>query len=233
MNKMFIEDLKSSPYYSRIFKNHEVVMLFISGSRLLKVTDERSDYDLVVLTNEQTRTEHVDEFLTYEGVKVHWHYVPLMKYISNEDGTAMSCFGQALFTNLTDDAVIYANPKYLDVIDYFKNNRAVVARVAAYRLTDYHGHLIRSVLQSGEIVEKNYCKFLYHLCYASYLLTGDELNEQLIAEIKRIRWRHVDYTFKATAAERIRLLREYVEAHPLDVQAQIDRFNYELGSLLN
>ena len=39
MTEQFINDLKSSPYYERIFNGHDVIMIALTGSRLIDVVD--------------------------------------------------------------------------------------------------------------------------------------------------------------------------------------------------
>ena len=46
-----MNEFKESEYYQRIFKNHKIVLLYISGSRLYGITDERSDYDLIAIVD--------------------------------------------------------------------------------------------------------------------------------------------------------------------------------------
>lgn len=96
MTEQFINDLVTSPYYERILNGHDVVMIFLTGSRLIDITDGRSDFDLMVLTNDNEREEYVSEFLTYYTKKVHWHYVPVTKLIANEDGNLLTCNGEVI-----------------------------------------------------------------------------------------------------------------------------------------
>ena len=73
----FINDLKSSPYYNRLFAGHDVILISMYGSRPLDIVDNKSDYDLVVITSDFEEPVSPEEFLTYSGIKVHWYYKPL------------------------------------------------------------------------------------------------------------------------------------------------------------
>lgn len=232
MNKTFMRDLKASPYYERIFRGRDVIMLHISGSRLIGVTDERSDYDLVALTNGGERINHANEFLTYKGIKVHWSYVPAAEFASNAEGTLMSCFGEVQFSQLNEDAILYENPKYWRALCYLKDNKNAVSLFGIYGLAKFHKKLINSVLEAGEITEKHYCKFLYHLCYASYLALNEEPDKTLLAKIKRIRWQFAEDRYKAAAVERIRLLRDFVASHPVNVGEKAEAFDREIARLI-
>ena len=50
-NKEFIEAFKNTIYYQRLFETCENILgIFILGSRSTGLIDEKSDYDLVILT---------------------------------------------------------------------------------------------------------------------------------------------------------------------------------------
>lgn len=232
MTKQFIQDLKASPYYERILNGHDVIMVFLTGSRLIDMADNRSDFDLIVLTNDQEREEYVSEYLTYYSKKVHWHYVPITKLIANEDGNLLTCNGEVEFVGLSDEKIIYANPRYANVIEFLKLNKDVIALAGAYGLVRFHDNLISRILTANEIKKENYCKFIYHLCYASYVLLAEEPDKNFLKEIKRIRWRTVSEEYKSLAVERIRLLCNYVAENPIDLANIICDFNENVSMML-
>lgn len=233
MTEQFINDLKASPYFERILSGHEVIMIVLTGSRLIDITDERSDFDLLVITNDSARIDYVSEYLTYYSKKVHWHYVPVTKLISNEDGTLLSCNGEVEFVGLSEQKIVYANPRYYNVIRFLIENKDTVAQVGAYGMARFHNSLISSILSTNEIKEKDYCKFIYQLCFASYVLKSEIPDKRFLSEIKRIRWQPVSDEDKSLAVERIRLLSNYVAEHPIDVNSIICTFNESINSRLN
>lgn len=233
MTEQFINDLKSSPYYERIFNGHNVIMIALTGSRLIDVVDERSDFDLLVVTNDKDREEYVDEFLTYYSKKVHWHYVPVQKLISNEDGNLLSCNGEVEFVGLCEQKIIYADTKYHNLIRYLIENRNVIALVGAYGLVRFHNELITRILNAGEIKQEDCCKFIYQLCFASYVVLAEKPDKSFLANIKRIRWRKIADEYKSLAVERIRLLSNYVVENPLDIKNVISQFDEGINTMLN
>lgn len=233
MTEQFINDLKSSPYYERIFNGHDVIMIALTGSRLIDVVDERSDFDLLVVTNDKDREEYVDEFLTYYSKKVHWHYVPVQKLISNEDGNLLTCNGEVEFVGLCEQKIIYADTKYYGIIKYLIENKNTVALVGAYGLVRFHSDLIYRILSANQIKQQDYCKYIYHLCFASYVVLAEEPDKSFLANIKRIRWRNIPDEHKNLAVERIRLLSNYAAENPLDIKSIIYRFNQGISTMLN
>ncbi len=232
MTEQFINDLMASPYYERILNGHDVVMIFLTGSRLIDITDGRSDFDLMVLTNDNEREEYVSEFLTYYTKKVHWHYVPVTKLIANEDGNLLTCNGEVEFSGLSDQKIIYANPQYAGLISFLKEKKDLVAFVGAYGLVRFHDKLISRILSANEIKTEDHCKFIYHLCYASYFLLSETPDKSFLKEIKRIRWRTVSDEYKNLAVERIRLLHDFVVEHPIDINSIIYSFNESVRAML-
>ena len=225
MTEQFINELKASPYYQRIFGDREVVMISFTGSRLIDITDDRSDGDLMVLTNDQKREEHVAEFLTYGSKKVHWHYVPITKLISNEGGTLLSCVGEVQFIGLSDNKIIYANPKYATTINFLKKHKKSVALVGSYGLVRFKNDLISGILNADEIKPENYTKFIYHLCFASYVLLQEMPNKNFLSSIKRIRWSPVSEEYRQLAIKRLRILQDFVTNNPVNLSEIIRSFN--------
>ncbi len=233
MTEDFIKDLQRSSYFQRIFKDHDVIMVAFTGSRAIDITDERSDFDLIVLTNDTYREDCPSEFLTYNGKKVHWHYVPVMKLIANEEGNLLSCVGEVEFAGLDDEKILYANPRYDNVIEFLKVNKQIVALVGSYGLVRFHSAFITKILNANEIKPEDYCKFIYHLCYTSYFLLLEDPDKEFLNEIKRIRWKPVSDEYKHLAVERLRLLKKYVDENPIDLRNIISTFNGSLINMLN
>ena len=63
MNDEFIADLTNSKFYRMLFDGKDVVMIYIAGSRIYNVLDDRSDYDIVVITNKDDQ-DYPNEYLT-------------------------------------------------------------------------------------------------------------------------------------------------------------------------
>lgn len=92
--------------------------------------------------------------------------------------------------------------------------------------------MIDRILAANEIKTESYCKYIYHLYFASYVLLPEEPQASFLTAIKRIRWKPVSDEYKALAVERIRLLRDYVAEHPLDLNEIIRTFNENVSAML-
>lgn len=217
-NSEFIEELKASPYYDRIFKGHNVIAAYIAGSRLAGVTDDRSDYDIVVITADDKSEYYPQEYLKYKGLKVHWYYESIYKWLFlSKDGTKYSsipsCFGALLYLNSPQVEYIYINDKYAAVMDYISSVKADLSRTAYYLLYLNLQARIKPIIQQNEIKETDYTKYLYFVCMASYLAYNESVNTEFLKEIKRIRWQPVSDKYKQLAVERIKKYQQYIDTN--------------------
>lgn len=221
----FKNDIKSSPFFSRILDGHNVIMVCMYGSRLLDLTDDLSDYDLLVVTDDNEEPSYPQEYLTYDGVKVHWYYKPLSSIIDSRRKT-YSYFGTMQLAFLTEDEIIYKNPAFARVIQFLMDKKETIGRINAFNLINAKQDLIDSILTEGTIAEHNYTKFLYHLCYTSYYLYGEALDRDFLIEIKRICELPVREEFIGLAISRLVMLRNYIANSSFNVDnavAELDR----------
>lgn len=204
----FIEDLKQSKFYNSIIDKHKVILMFISGSRIIGVTDERSDYDIIVVVDDNQEVS-TQEYLIYNGVKVHWYYIPLAQFITANSRESLRCYGKVLFANIRDDVIIYSNPDYEDVTKLLLDNKNAIAANGANKTYRTYSNLIRSILEAGAILPQHHTKFLSHLCVVSLAITGEKLTDEtrsLLRQLKRIRWQPVSDEAKAWCVVRLTLL---------------------------
>lgn len=227
----FIRELKESPFLSRIIDGHNVIMVCMYGSRLLDLTDTISDYDLLVITDDNEEPSYPQEYLTYEGVKVHWYYKPLASIIDSRRKT-LSYFGTMQLAFLTDDEIVYENPAFANLIQFVKNNKETIGQINAINLINAKQELISSILAEGTINEHNYTKFLYHLCYTSYYLYGEVPDRDFLIEIKRICELPVRAEYISLAVARLEMLQNYIANSSFDVENAVAMLDSEVQMLL-
>lgn len=204
-----MNEFKESKYYQRIFKNHKVVLLYISGSRLYGITDERSDYDLIAIVDEDIPETHPNEFIMYEdSIKIHWYYrsLKIFKDLS-VNGTNLNIVGGIQLRNLNSDTILYQNEEYESQINELLSEKNVISNNSCKALYNRLSKLVDDIISDNAISEKNYTKMIYHLCVASYYLNGDEPDTQFLKRIKRIRWQPVSDEYKILAVERLKILK--------------------------
>lgn len=210
MNDEFIADLTNSKFYRMLFDGKDVVMIYIAGSRIYNVLDDRSDYDIVVITNKDDQ-DYPNEYLTYKGKKVHWYWRNIDNFIETGKTYTMRYYGNVLFGHICEDCIIYKNEKYADKINDLLNNKRDIAINGAKLFYNAMKPLVERICEKSRIDEFDYTKYLGHLCVTSYYVLNEPIDKELVLKAKRIRWQPVDEDTKGKIIERLRLLKDFME----------------------
>lgn len=220
--KEFIDAFKDTSYYKNLFKDNRVIAIYILGSRSVDITDDRSDYDLVVFTDDGTYTDASQfEYLKYKNKKVHWYFNPIQNLFYPMFSNSMRYLCALQLKNINKDVVIYENPEYSKLLQKLHEIKDELSKLAAYSLFNAKKDFIDKILAQNQITESFYSKFIYHLCCASYYLTGEELNKDFLRSIKRIKWLPVCTTYKQLAIQRLEIYKQFIEDNPIDVESSL------------
>lgn len=206
----FSDELRNSKFYENLFGGYNVVMIYVAGSQLYGVKDDRSDYDLIVLVDGDCIYEP-NEYLMYKDKKVHWYWRNINDFVVNGNAWAMLCYGNLLFGYICDDCIIYKNEKYTDKINDLLNNKRDIAINGAKLFCSAMKPLVERICEKSRIDEFDYTKYLGHLCVTSYYVLDEPIDCSVVLPAKRIRWQPVDDDTKAKIVERLRLLKEWYD----------------------
>ena len=210
MNDEFIADLTNSKFYRMLFDGKDVVMIYIAGSRIYNVLDDRSDYDIVVITNKDDQ-DYPKEYLTYKGKKVHWYWRNIDNFIETGQTYTMRYYGNVLFGYIQDDCIIYKNEAYSDRIKDLFTRKNEIALSGAKLFYASQQQLVESICEKSRIDESDYTKFLGHLCVTSYYVLNEPIDKELVLKAKRIRWQPVTEEDKQKIIQRLLLLKNWIE----------------------
>lgn len=213
MNSDFATEFQNSAFYHKLFDDQDVVMIYIAGSRICNVIDERSDYDLIVLTNNEDQ-DNPSEFLMYKDKKVHWYWRNVDTFIETGGTYPMRYYGNVLFGYICDDCIIYKNKKYTDRINQLLEHKHEIGLNGAKLFYESQKQLVESICEKSRIDESDYTKFLGHLCVTSYYVLNEPVDPSVVLPAKRIRWQPVSDEIKAKIIERLRLLKNFIESEP-------------------
>ena len=204
----FIKDFKTSRFYDLPFSGYDVAMIYVAGSQLYGVRDDRSDYDLIVLVNGDCRNEP-NEYLTYKGKKVHWYWRNIDTFIETGNTYSMRYYGNLLFGYISDGCIIYKNERYADKINYLLEHKHEIALNGAKLFYESQKRLVESICEKSRIDEQDYTKYLGHLCVTSYYVLGETIDNEIVLNAKRIRWQAVSDEIKTKIIGRLRLLKKW------------------------
>lgn len=222
----FIEEFKQTSYYNKLINDvSNVLLIYISGSRLFRANDENSDYDIVIIT---LNGEHINwlnkEFIKYNNKKVHWYYCPLKDFFEMNYGPSFVS-GMMGLKNLNNDYIIYENPQYIDVLNDFYSMKEQLSILAAYRYFEIDKVRIDSILNNQFIADKR----IYKLCLASYYLTGEEPDINFLQNVKR---NNISNETEQKIIDRIKIYQKHIQENPKDVEAELKELqaNFYLGN---
>lgn len=210
----FMNAFRQTSYYRELIEPDNVVGLFVAGSRAVGTDDERSDYDLVLLTTDGTYIDADKKYhLRWRGVKVHWYTVPLLGLLNFDSCDILRYCGLVPLRHFSSELAIYTNPAHEAKLNALYAHQDKITTLGLYYFYRYAEQYINEILAAGEISESHYLKRLYHLCLASYELIGDNKDMDFLRSIKRIYLQPVADEYKDLAIERLQMLKEFADRH--------------------
>ena len=230
--KEFIEKFQKTSFFQEILQEREVIAILLLGSRIVGVIDEESDYDLVALVpNGSYQDVGKEKYLRYKDKKVHWYYTPITEWYKQQENGVLVYLCPLQFYNLTEDFILYKNPKWEKHINFLLNKKKQISDLAARALHFYYNGYIQEIIATNTIKEKDHSKFLYHLSVASYFLLDEPLDIEFLKKIKRIRWQPVEDKYKEQAIIRLNKMQTYIQNNPINLFEEKNRFYNEWRNL--
>ena len=172
-----MKEFQQSIFYRELFNNRDIILIYIGGSRCTQLQDEKSDYDLIVVTkNGVYEDAHKYVYLLYKNnTKIHWYYTPI-KYLFREN--CVSNITGVQIRNLRENIILYKNPKYLSMIDALIENKNNLSNIHCYTYFNNNKDYIKSIIDQNHVSEKSYTKNLYHICLASYYVKNETPDQE-------------------------------------------------------
>ena len=127
----FITDFKNSRLYTDVLNDPkaEPIMIWVTGSSALGTADNDSDYDVCILV-EKVPTDDPNSpwtiygrpgsyFMWYKphSKRVEWIYTDINDIVSANAVTPLANIGWVQSKFITDENIIYKNPKYLEFLN--------------------------------------------------------------------------------------------------------------------
>ena len=228
----FINEFKKTSYYRNLFiSNNNILAIYLMGSRCAGLQDEISDYDITIIT---LNGEYIDfskwEYLRYKTRKVHWYAHSLEALFNLSHKNVLRYLGLILFRNMHEKSnlIIYENNEYRELLQKFFKIKNQVSDLNIYQLFELYKEDIDNILKEGRVADNYKGKYLYHLCAASYYITGETLNTEFLKKVKRIKSLPISVQQEALLIERLQIYKNYIEQHPIDVLSEIKILSKEL-----
>ena len=210
MKDNVIVQLQHYAHWKKIV-NEDTVAVFVGGSRRLATVDVFSDYDLVVISLTENDFQQKNEHVRFYGKKVHWYTMTPNTILHPERNTTALLFlsGNLTWLYASEADIVYLNEQHKTIIDEIFHKKQQVSTTSANLFVKGFSELIKNIVTNNFIAPQERTKRLYHLCVASYVLTGEKISDEVrnrLIEIKRIRWKVVDGATQSWCIERLKLL---------------------------
>lgn len=195
----FLKDIKSSgviEFLAELYPDN--IFIYLGGSRLYDCLDERSDYDLVVIV-ENNLDKHEEYKLEYNGKHVHW-IVQTYESLFGISNRTLNLVGNMQLHYLTDDYVLYVNKSKKKMYNIVKKNKEAIAKRSSFLLYEELKSLVIRCL-ADKTLDNNKSKMLYHLCNAYYILNEEQPDIEFLKVLKRIRWQETPQDIKDKCLE--------------------------------
>lgn len=178
----------------------EPILVFLTGSTLTGLADSDSDFDICVLTKDPIKANHALSYRPKKnyaihrptGKKCHWIYNTLSQ-INALSETLLDNIGWAQFKYLTEDTILYCNPKYVTVVKYLFDHCNKIVLNSIYLALVSCCYLL-NIDAITDLSDKHFCnvkKLAYHLCWLyNELVLADQIPGTLFSNefISRIKW---------------------------------------------
>ena len=208
-NDPVLKDLLTGDILKFICNNQKVLAIALVGSRSIGVVDQWSDYDLLVITddNDIYRNNKLDCYIVYNNeIGIHWYqYSKNLLFDVNKPKAILEFCS---FWQLPQEKYIAIwDLNFVEQLKKSVNEKAAAAGCIAFYNKVYKS-IINQVLEGNELPKT---KLLYHLCVVSHFLDKTELNYKLLNELKRINYIEVSEECRAYCIERVQLVKNIAE----------------------
>ena len=184
-NDPVIRELLNSDILKFICNNQKVLAIALIGSRSIRVVDQWSDYDLLVITDDTdiSINNKLDCYIVYNNeIGIHWYQYSKNLLFDIERPRAILEFCD--FWLLSQEKYIAVwDLAFIEQLKKFINENVHAGCIAFYN--NIYKSTINQVLEGNELPKT---KLLYHLCVVSHFLDRTELNYKFLNELKRIKY---------------------------------------------
>lgn len=183
--------LESDYHKDLMSKYNDVCFIMLGGSRIggyaSKSTEQIADYDINYWTLESYDCDILSKYYYDEG-DIHTHIDLYLKPFSCIFGEScmMGYFPIASWFNLSDDNVIWVNPKYKAIYDYCLSVKDKVSKAGMSVMLEREGDWIKSVYD-GTLDVKQWNKNVYRLCGLGESLGVSVLDMTFLSKVKNYR----------------------------------------------
>lgn len=185
-----LERFVQTKIFKTIITDPELIMVFLSGSRLLNYVEEKSDYDIVLLYRNKRPDELLDNLsLQFDEKNIHWYRKSLKEFLTDSEDAA---HGASIFEKLLPEKILWSNLKLQKYVDLLFQEKNAISALARYNLYQNNKNLLQYLISKQELSSLDLKKPLYKFLLLAYRELGLVENEELCWKIKLSRQKYVE-----------------------------------------
>lgn len=175
------EELKKKILYSNtileLLRTHKVIAIYLGGSRLFNLDSPNSDYDIIVITKDDSLNNHQYEHIPLDGYRIHLMIHPIqniLELIKNPKSLNGYHNSMVILDSImcNDNNIIYCTKKFKSIKEtILKHQEAITILCIEARLN--------AIYNTIQIPIINYNKKYYHYLLMYYLLNNFINSKQL------------------------------------------------------
>ena len=188
----------SCPFINYIFQGQQVLFIIVAGSRLVNLTDEFSDFDLIVFTKQYYKPK-IEYRLSYDGKVIHWYYRTFTELL--ELTHPLELCGLYQFQYLKANSYLYLDDHAKSLWEIFYKNRFIISQFgfeSSYFALCTPCQLFLTTIENyknnlTEVLANNSLaglplKFYHKILHMYYNVFNIDYNKDFILKVKRMRY---------------------------------------------
>lgn len=227
MTTEFMTEFKQSIFFNRMITQENVMFAYLMGSRLIGITDEKSDFDIVCFVSDEPKYYDPPEFLTWNGLKVHYYYYPLSVLFKIEHPLHIVTLTQ-MHRLKENNTLIYLNENFKNIYEQLLFFSDDFLKIGLYALVESQMDLINNVvaIENGILTSECKSKFLYHIIWAKKAYFKETYDINYLKKLKRIRWQKIDSEYHSLCIQDIKELKQFIENNAFDYKSNLKQIEY-------
>lgn len=223
--KNFVQDLKNTSYYSYLYDNEDIIMSFVTGSRLINANDLFSDFDIIIVTRSAVNVNDTGIRFKYKDLyTVHFYYHTIDQLLANTYTLTENVLALMSIGDLDRSDLIYENPEYADFIARFFEMKMAISKIAMLKYVKNYTNVLTDVASTNLLDLQYYHKYLYKLCYCYYRIARVEQDMHILLQAKNCANEGLDSASIEKIIEILKALKIIIDYYSMeDLVAQFEQ----------
>ena len=221
-------DFQNTKIFKQLISDPNLVVMYVSGSRILGYSDDLSDYDIEIIYEKECRDEFLDNLsLQKDEINIHWYRWSLREFL----GYSTASQGTVMFNRFSVDNIIYLNPSKKYYLDLMLKYQKDIVELAQHRLYETYSWKLKQIVEKESLSLADFQKYVYrHIILANDYLNRPE-DKELATTVKLAMKKQINLKERKRVQNLFKEFIDTIESDDYDIKKEEDRlftiFNIE------